>query len=334
MSEIWVLGEIEKDQVKEVSLELLSEARELAEKRSWQVVGIFPCENPVEKIETLGDYGANEVVCLLHEGFPHAQPEGLSSVLFELLAQRSPRMILSSTASAGRDMAVRLAVKARIPLISDARIIQISRDGSKIEVTKPTYEKKVFTRFECPEQKSVVITFQQGILGVEKVRNPVPARITTHRAEWPENCNRLKYIERFKADPRTLGVEDAEIIVAGGLGTGGKRTFDLVGELAWTLGGALAGSRPACDAQWVEKNRQIGASGKSVKPRLYVACGISGAIHHTIGMRESEVIVSINKDANASMTKLADLKVKGDLQEILPHLVDEINKRKAEKATT
>jgi electron transfer flavoprotein alpha subunit len=318
---IWVLVELENGQPDRSSLEVLGKAAQLG-----RAEAIVLGSNASEVAPTLGEYGASKV-------YVHADPVydtylTLPAVdtISDLLKQHQPTLLMLATTFDLRDIAARLNVRNNMGLITD--ITDLKFEGDALQVTVPWLGENVVTA-TFPKQGTGIVLTRPKAFGLERFEGKT-AEVETLNPALNAESQKMKILDRVVVQSEGPALEDAIVIVAGGRGLGKAENFRLVEELATTLGGAAGATRAIVDAGWLPYSYQIGQTGKTVKPTLYIACGISGAIQHISGMKGSKFIVAINKDENAPIFSVTDFGVVGDALAILPQLTEEVKKRKAQ----
>jgi len=318
---IWVLVELENGQPARSSLEVLGKAAQLGRAEAL-VLGA----NAAEIAPSLGEYGASKVYIHTDAAYDNYLTLPAVDTISDLLKQHQPALLMLATTYDLRDIAARLNVRNNMGLITDATDLQF--DGDTLQVTVPWSGEDIVTA-TFPKQGTGIVLTRPKAFGLERQEGKT-AEVETLSPSLSVASQKIKILDRVEVQSEGPSLEDATAIVSGGRGLGKAENFRLVEELAAALGGAAGATRAIVDAGWLPYSYQIGQTGKTVKPTLYIACGISGAIQHLAGMKGSKYIVAINKDEHAPIFSVADLGVVGDTLTILPQLTEEVKKRKAQ----
>jgi electron transfer flavoprotein alpha subunit len=317
MSGIWVFAEHDSGALERVTLELLGEARRLARETEAEVFAVVFGDRVAALVDPLAHYGADVIHVFEDERLRHYDPGPVVASLGRLCEAQSARVVLLPATTTGSDVAVRLAMEHDWPLASRATATHV-RDGD-LEFVRPIARNAVHAFVRPARSGPCLVTIAADVIGVDRPDTSRSARVVREALVVPDAA--LVAVGEFIAsDPRTLDILEAEIVVSAGRGVGSKENIRLVQELADALGGSVGATRVVVDLGWLPKDRQVGQTGKTVTPRLYVACGISGATAHTIGMKDAATIIAINTDAAAPIFKIADLGVQADVSSVLPVL--------------
>ena len=317
MKAIWVFAEHHSGALERVTLELLGEARRLAREMEAEVSAVVFGDRVTALVEPLAHYGADVVHIFEDERLRHYNPGLVVAGLGRLCEAESARFVLLPATTTGSDVAVRLAMAHDWPLAPRVMTVHV-RDG-ELEFVRPVAGNAVHAFVRPARSGPCLVTIAADVIGVERPDTSRSARVVREELVVPETAP-VAVGEFIASDPRTLDITEAEIVVSAGRGMGSKENIRLVQELADALGGLVGATRVVVDLGWLPKDRQVGQTGKTVTPRLYVACGISGATAHTIGMKDAATIIAINTDAAAPIFKIADLAVQADVSGVLPAL--------------
>jgi electron transfer flavoprotein alpha subunit len=318
---IWVLVELENGQPDRSSLEVLGKAAQLG-----RAEAIVLGSNAAEVAPTLGEYGASKVYVHVDPVYDTYLTLPAVDTISDLLKQYQPTLLMLATTFDLRDIAARLNVRNNMGLITDITDLQFV--GDTLQVTVPWLGENVVTA-TFPKQGTGIVLTRPKAFGLERFEGKT-AEVETLNPVLNAQSQKIQILDRVVVQSEGPALEDASVIVSGGRGLGKAENFHMVDELAAALGGAAGATRAIVDAGWLPYSYQIGQTGKTVKPTLYIACGISGAIQHLSGMKGSKFIVAINKDENAPIFSVADFGVVGDALAILPQLTEEVKKRKAQ----
>lgn len=320
---ILVYMEIRDGKIKKSSFEVLSEAKRRGDEMGLEANAVCVGHGIDALAPEAFRYGAAKVFILENTLLGHYSPSGYAQALFSLVEEVKPAVILFAATSMGRDLSPRLAAKLGVSLASDCTQTAI-QDG-KLEVLRPIFAGKAFARFTFKASPQMA-TLRPNVF---PVADPVDSQgdIVKKELVIAEDQVKDKVVEVIKAEGAELDVTEADIVVTGGRGMKGPENFDLLRELTAILPhSALGASRSAVDAEWIDHQHQVGQTGKTVSPNLYMAFGVSGAIQHLAGMSSSKYIVAVNKDPEAPIFKVADFGVVGDLFQVIPPLKEELKK--------
>jgi len=322
---IWIVAEHNNDEIEEVSLEVLSKGRKLADELSEETsVVIF--DGNSEKIATqLASYGADKLVLIRSSCFPGCSIEFYEDCLFRFFEERKANIILFGGTFFGNDVASRFALRMKTALVSDCIDLSLNEQGLLLQ-TKLTHGGKISSTIVCAFSKPQISTVRPGVFRKKKLDFNQRIKVIVINPQQTHRDTRVKVKGIVKADPDKIGLDEAEIIVAGGRGMGTKTNFELIKHLAMSLGGVVGASLGAIDEGFAPRKNLIGQTGMTVAPKLYVACGISGSIYHVLGMKDSDAIIAINKDRFAPILKYCDMAILGDVVEILPAIIEEVDK--------
>ena len=278
--------------------------------------------NEIKNIQDISKYGISKIIHLKNTDLENYSSSGYTEAISNFAKENGYDTIILSNTALGKDLAPRLGVKLDAACVVDC--VKININGNEMSFTRPTYAGKALVDVKVLSERKV-ITIRPNVFKAVLVDNPVNAEIDTKELS---DVNLKSKVVSFKTSEGKLDVAEADIIVSGGRGMKGPENFHLIEELAESLGAAVGASRAVVDAGWRPHNEQVGQTGKTVSPSLYVACGISGAIQHLAGMSSSKYIVAINKDKDAPIFNVADYGITGDVFEVIPALTAEIKKVK------
>ncbi len=318
---ILVFLEQRNGQIKKASLEVLKLAYDISVKLNAEIEAATVGSN-IEMLEDAGNYGVKKIAHFRNEKLGYYAPNDYSKLIADYTDKNNFTYLLLSNTSLGKDLAPRVAVKLDAGIAVDCT--EVSVIDSELHLTRPVYAGKILCEIRLTSQRKV-ITFRPNIFKAEKVSDDNAEIILNEIAEVSTNN---KVVE-VKTSENKLDVTEADIIVSGGRGLKEAENFGMIEELAKVLGAAQGASRAVVDAGWRPHSEQVGQTGKTVSPSLYIAIGISGAIQHLAGMRSSKYIVAINKDKDAPIFQIADYGIAGDAFEIVPALIEEIKKIKS-----
>jgi electron transfer flavoprotein alpha subunit len=306
------------------SLEAIAAAQKLGSEVGQTVSAVVLGSGVQALVEEISAYDLSKVICADNAQLADYTPDAYAAAMEQVVRASAPQDVIMSHTYLVRDFAPKLAARFGKGLISDC--IRMKADGGKVTFTRRIFLGKLDADIVADGESPVFITFQSGAFRGDQARKGSGAAIETMHVDVGQI--RMKPEAPFQEVKQAVDLSKADVIVAVGRGIKSKDNIALAEKLAEVLGGDLAASRPICDAEWLPIDRQIGSSGQTVAPKLYVAVGISGAIQHLVGMKNSQTIVAINKDPEAPIFDIADYGIVGDLFEVLPVLTEEIKKLK------
>jgi electron transfer flavoprotein alpha subunit len=245
----------------------------------------------------------------------------------------NPAILLVGATAIGRDLAPRVSARVGTGLVADCTKLEIDPETKNLSMTRPAFGGNIMATIICPNHRPQMATVRPGVMkAIEHTIENAKAKVIEFKLVDLGEHKNVEILEVVKSTASKVDIQEAKILVSGGRGMGGPENFKLLEDLAEALGGTVSASRASVDAGWISKDRQVGQTGKTVRPNLYIACGISGAIQHLAGMEESEVIIAINKDPSAPIFEVADYGVVGDVLKILPLFTEQVKKLREQKA--
>ncbi|MBN1150010.1 FAD-binding protein [candidate division WOR-3 bacterium] len=325
---VMVVTEEEEDKIAQVSYELVSKGSELAGVLKVPVTAVVFGGAPDKDIEALASYGADKIVIIKGEILrkPVIGPRARS--LYDLIENEKPEVVLAGSTSQGRPLLSRVAVRLQTGLTADCTHLEVEMPDRHLLQTRPAWGGSIMATIMTPNTRPQMATVRPRVMrkktpDTTKKPNVVEFDVSAQILNDP-----VQFLGIIKEETSLLRLDNADIIVSGGRGIKAPENFSLIEKLANNLGGAVGSSRPPVDEGWIAHSHQVGQTGRTVAPKLYVAVGISGAIQHLVGMQSSDCIVAINKDKDAPIMKIADYAIIGDLFEIVPEIVKTLEKRK------
>ena len=321
---VWVFAEQKKGKVQGVAFELLGAGRKLAAARDTYLAAVVIGEGLEGEAQKLIASGADRVFLIENSGLGTFLDEPYARILARLIREQKPEIVLTGATAIGRSFIPRVAAELETGLTADCTGLEIDPEKGLLLQTRPAFGGNIMATIVTPEHRPQMATVRHKVMK-EAVPDPARAGEIVRVAVGPEDlASRTRMLSSVDEASATVNIADADLIVSGGRGLKGPEHFSLLTELAQVLGGAVGASRAAVDAGWVPYSRQVGQTGKTVQPKVYIACGISGAIQHVTGMKGSEVIVAINEDPDAPIFQIADYGIVGDLYEVIPRILEEL----------
>ena len=320
---IWVFAEQREGKLQKVSLELLGEGRRLADELGVKLTAVLLGNDVTELATTLGEHGADEILVANDKELEHYTTDGYTKVICQLASERKPGIILIGATFIGRDLGPRVAARLTTGLTADCTSLAVEVENGALLATRPAFGGNLMATIACPDHRPQMATVRPGVFAKSNERN-TNFVVENVEVKLEPSDIRTTILEIVKANKEIIDISEAKVIVSGGRGVGSEENFSLLKELADTLGGVVAGSRAAVEKGWIEQAYQVGQTGKTVKPSIYIACGISGAIQHVAGMQDSDMIIAINKDETAPIMKVADYGIVGDLNKVIPEMISQL----------
>ena len=321
---VWVVAEQYKGNVQSITYELLGKGRELADKLGVELSVVLLGKDMHAKTDELIHRGAEKVYLVDSPKLLQYQSEPYSKVLIELINEYKPEVVLCGATSTGRSLIARVAVKIDAGLTADCTGLDIDQEKGLLLQTRPAFGGNIMATIICPKHRPQMATVRHKVMKEAEVDTSRSGEIIEKSYGDSILLSRTKVISVVEEEGQSVNLSEADIIVSGGRGLGKSENFALLHELADEIGGAVGASRAAVDADWIVYSHQVGQTGKTVCPKIYISCGISGQIQHLAGMSSSDIIIAINKDPDAPIFQVANYGIVGDLFEIIPALTKKI----------
>lgn len=324
---LWVLIETDEGKAKNVGYELLNPGRMMADKLGEALVAVVMGEHVDAVAQEAIAYGADQVLLVEGAEYKNYNTDAATYAMVELIRKYDPSIVLYGATNNGRDLGPRVACELKTGLTADCTGLDVE-DGLLMS-TRPTFGGNLMATIACPDTRPQMSTVRPGVFKKAVKDEQRTGEVVAENIHIAPESIRVQLVERIREVAEAVNLEEAEVIVAGGRGLKSAEGFGLIRELADVLGGTVGASRAAVDAGWIPHAHQVGQTGKTVAPKLYIACGISGAIQHLAGMTGSDTVIAINRDADAPIFGVADYGIVGDLFEVIPALIAEIKAAKA-----
>ncbi|MDD4527176.1 MAG: electron transfer flavoprotein subunit alpha/FixB family protein [Candidatus Margulisbacteria bacterium] len=322
--EIWIFAEQREGVLSNATLELLSEGQILANKAGYTLCAMLLSADDTNLLQPLYNYGAKKVYSAVDKKLAYYQNDYYSKVISDLINEYKPEIVLYGATSVGRSLAPTIAVMVYAGLTADCTELDFDTEQMLLLQTRPAFGGNIMATILCPNHRPQMSTVRPNVFKKKKLGEKEKGEKITVKVDLSKVKERMRLIEETIEEMDVVDLCEAEFIVSGGRGLGSPDNFFKIQELAKELGAAVGASRATVDAGWIAHFHQVGQTGKTVCPKVYIACGISGAIQHLAGMQSSDFIVAINKDAQAPIFDVADIGVVGDLHEIVPELTAQI----------
>lgn len=311
-----------------VSFELIGKGRELAKVLECQVTAVLLGSRISQLTGELSNFGADQVIVVEDEALETYMTEPYTHAMTQVINRYKPEIVLFGATAIGRDLAPRVSARVHTGLTADCTGLEIDPESRCLMMTRPAFGGNIMATIVCTEHRPQMATVRPGVMKRESGTFGIDCKV--EQVTLPDLIDHVnvQIMEVIKKVSEKMDIMDAKVLVSGGRGIGGVEGFQQLEELAEALGGTIASSRAAVDAGWVEKDRQVGQTGKTVRPNLYIACGISGAIQHLAGMEEADIIIAINKDPSAPIFEVADYGVVGDVNKIIPLFLQQVKEER------
>ena len=337
---VYVFAQQVDNEVSSIALELIGKGKDLAKDLNTTVTAVLVGSNVMGLTEILGEYGADRVIVVDDPELKEYRTEPYTHALSSVIEKYKPDVFLIGATAIGRDLGPRVCARIHTGLTADCTQLDIGdfplvptpgkeQKHNQLLMTRPAFGGNTIATIACPEFRPQMATVRPGVMKKAPKVKGAKAVIEEFNPGFTPNSQYVEILDIVKAVTDTVDIMDAKILVSGGRGMGGPDNFKILEELAEAIGGTVSCSRAVVDAGWKPKDLQVGQTGKTVRPNVYFAIGISGAIQHLAGMEESDIIVAINKDETAPIFDVADYGVVGDLNKVVPMLTEKIKEAKA-----
>ena len=340
---VYVFAQQVDNEISGIALELLGKGKELAAKLETEVTAVLIGYNVKNLADKLAEYGADKVILVDDPELETYRTEPYAHALASVIEKYKPEIVLVGATAIGRDLGPTVSARVKTGLTADCTVLEIGdfplvaipgqeQKHNQLLMTRPAFGGNNIATIACPDNRPQMATVRPGVMQKIAPIAGAKAVIEEYNPGFTPNNKYVTIKEVVKAVSDTVDIMDAKILVSGGRGVGSAENFKILEDLAEVLGGTVSCSRAVVDNGWKPKDLQVGQTGKTVRPQIYFAIGISGAIQHVAGMEESDLIVAINKDETAPIFDVADYGIVGDLNKVVPALTEQLKTAKAEKA--
>ena len=326
---VWVVAEHHNGEAHSVSFELLSVGRDLADKLEVELAAVLMGDQLQEVAKQLIGYGADRVYLAEDPALAPFNDESHSKVLTEMIQQKKPDVLLAGATAMGRSFIPRVAVAVETGLTADCTGLDIGEDGLLYQ-TRPAFGGNIMATILCPNRRPQMATVRPMVMKKRAFDEKRQGVVEPFTPSQEAITSRVKVLDTVIQEQETVRLAEADVVVTGGRGLQKAENFDVIEELALLLDGAVGATRSVVDEGWMPYSHQVGQTGKTVSPKLYMACGVSGAIQHVVGMQGSEIIVAVNRDPEAPIFDIVNYGVVADLFEFLPAFVKKIKEKRGE----
>ena len=321
---VWVFGEQRNGKLNSVVYELIGEGRKLADKLNQELCVLLLGSQLSDKAKKLIDYSVDKVYLIDDQNLETYNDEYYSTVMTDVIGKYKPSIILLGATAIGRSLGPRVAARIKTGLTADCTGLDIDKETRNLLQTRPAFGGNIMATIVCKNHRPQMATVRPGVMKPASIKSGYQGELINHNFDLSQISLKTEVLEIVKELREGIKINEAEIIVSGGRGLGSADNFKVIEDLAAALGGAVGASRAAVDNGWIAQNHQVGQTGTAVSPRIYIACGISGAVQHMVGMKSSDIIIAINKDPEASIFKYATYGLVGDLFEIIPLMIKQL----------
>ena len=330
--DIYVFAEQRDGNVQKVALELIGKGRELAADLDQKVIAVLLGSNIKDKADQLIAGGADKVIVIDHPVLAEYTTDPYAKAITAVIREKDPEIVLVGATAIGRDLAPRVSARVHTGLTADCTKLEIDETTKLLNMTRPAFGGNIMATIVCADHRPQMATVRPGVMKAMEADAARTGEVEVMEVELGEADLPVKILEVIKEEKAVADITEAKILVSGGRGMNDKDNFyGLLNPLAEVLDGVVSGSRATVDAGWIDHECQVGQTGKTVRPDLYLACGISGAIQHVAGMEGSEYIVAIDKNDSAPIFDIADLGIVGNVDTLLPKLTEAIKQYKEDK---
>ena len=327
-SGVWVFCEFRKATLATVSLELLGIGRKLADQRGVSLGAVLIGSNTGNTAKELIGYGADTVYTVDHADLELFTEDRYGKILTRLIREHRPEIVLAGATAIGRSFIPGVATSLDAGLTADCTSLEIRQEDGALLQTRPAFGGNIMATIECPRSRPQMATVRPKVMKSNDFDSSRVGQVVEVIPQPEELESRVKVLDSVVASQGNVNIQESDILISGGRGLESEKGFELIRKLAEAMGADVAASRAVVDAGWIPYPHQVGQTGKTVAPKLYIACGISGAVQHVAGMQSAEAIVAINRDKNAPIFDVADFGIVGDINEIIPKLITKIEEKR------
>lgn len=321
---VFVFAQQVEGKINKVSYELIGKAKELAADLNTTVSAVLLADDAGNMADKLASYGADKVIVIEDPVLKDYMTEPYTMAITKVIEDYKPEIVLFGATAIGRDLAPRVSARVKTGLTADCTKLEIDENTKNLRMTRPAFGGNIMATILSPEHRPQMATVRPGVMKMQEKKEGVKADLEKLNMTFEKNSNFVNIDEVITKVSDKIDIMDAKILVSGGRGVGNPENFKILQDLADVLGATVSSSRAAVDAGWTDKDIQVGQTGKTVRPHVYFAIGISGAIQHLAGMEEADIIIAINKDETAPIFDVADFGLVGDLNKIVPQLTQKL----------